>query len=164
MVKITTFLFFIGLVVVKDIEHFQCLYVKTTFVHADLDEEIYMDQPECFVSPSQEHLVSWLKKILYNLNLGTPSLILKIKILEWHMRWFSYLSHPLSGLYVARQLKCWCASKTLTTNAVDIFSGWKSHNVEPLGSCICLKPITPEIQHAFEQIWGTLLPTNRRLS
>mgnify|MGYP006982081731 FL=1 len=58
MVKITTLQFLFGLVVIKVVEHFQRLYVNTTFLHGDLKEEIYMDQHECFVSPTQEHLVS----------------------------------------------------------------------------------------------------------
>ena len=43
------------------------LDVKTTFVHGDLEEEIYMQQPEGFVERGKEHLAFRLKKSLYGL-------------------------------------------------------------------------------------------------
>ncbi|KAL5675078.1 hypothetical protein ACJX0J_011209, partial [Zea mays] len=39
------------------------LDVKTTFLHGDLDEEIYMTQAQCFFAPGQEHLVFHLKSL-----------------------------------------------------------------------------------------------------
>ncbi len=39
--------------------------LKTTFLHGDLKEQIYMEQPEGFSQPGQEHLVCKLKKSLY---------------------------------------------------------------------------------------------------
>ena len=41
--------------------------VKITFLNGDLDEEIYMDQPEGFVEPGQESKVCKLTKSLYGL-------------------------------------------------------------------------------------------------
>ena len=41
--------------------------VKTTFLNGDLEEEIYMDQPEDFVKPRQESKVCKLTKSLYGL-------------------------------------------------------------------------------------------------
>ena len=43
------------------------LDVKTTFLHGDLEEEIYMQQPEGYVEKGREHLVCQLKKSLYGL-------------------------------------------------------------------------------------------------
>ena len=39
--------------------------VKTAFLNGDLNEEIYMDQPECFVEEGQESKVCKLTKSLY---------------------------------------------------------------------------------------------------
>ena len=41
--------------------------VKTTFLHGDLEEEIYMDQPEVFEFKCKVNLVCRLKKSLYGL-------------------------------------------------------------------------------------------------
>jgi hypothetical protein len=41
--------------------------VKTTFLHNDLEEDIYMDQPEGFIVPVKEDYVCRLKKSLYGL-------------------------------------------------------------------------------------------------
>ncbi|KAH9736282.1 hypothetical protein KPL71_018042 [Citrus sinensis] len=41
--------------------------VKTTFLNEDLDEEIYMEQPEGFITPGQEKKVCKLVKSLYGL-------------------------------------------------------------------------------------------------
>jgi len=43
------------------------LDVKTVFLHADLDEEIYMHQPEGFSEEGKKNMVCRLKKILYGL-------------------------------------------------------------------------------------------------
>ena len=41
--------------------------VKTAFLNGDLDEEIYMEQPEGFIVKGQEHKVCKLVKSLYDL-------------------------------------------------------------------------------------------------
>jgi len=43
------------------------LDVKTTFLHSDLDEEIYMFQPMGFKTAEKENMVCKLKKLLYGL-------------------------------------------------------------------------------------------------
>jgi hypothetical protein len=41
--------------------------VKIAFLHGDLEQEIYMEQPKGFSQPRYEHLVCKLKKSLYGL-------------------------------------------------------------------------------------------------
>ena len=41
--------------------------VKLVFLHGDLDEEIYMEQPQGFIVAGSEHLVCHLQKALYGL-------------------------------------------------------------------------------------------------
>ena len=43
------------------------LNVKTAFLHGNLEEEIFMVQPEGFKQPGTENLVCKLKKSLYGL-------------------------------------------------------------------------------------------------
>jgi hypothetical protein len=69
IVKMTTLRFLRGVVVLEDLELLQ-LDVKTAFLYGDLDEEIYMEQPQGFVSPDREHLICQLRKSLYELKQG----------------------------------------------------------------------------------------------
>ena len=62
----TTLRFMLGVVTADNLELIQ-LDVKTTFLHGDLQEEIYMEQPKGFVATGQEHLVCRLRKSLYGL-------------------------------------------------------------------------------------------------
>jgi ATP-binding cassette subfamily B (MDR/TAP) protein 1 len=57
---------FFGIVVMRDLELEQ-LDVKTVFLHGELEEEIYMDQPKGFMVPGKEDLVCKLKRSLYGL-------------------------------------------------------------------------------------------------
>ena len=47
--------------------HLEQLDVKTTFLHGDLEEEIYMQQPQGYDVKGKEKLVCRLKKSLYGL-------------------------------------------------------------------------------------------------
>ena len=42
--------------------------VKTTFLNGDLEENICMMQPDCFITNGQEHMVFKLHKSIYGLN------------------------------------------------------------------------------------------------
>ncbi|KAK1691961.1 hypothetical protein QYE76_008658 [Lolium multiflorum] len=57
---------FFGIVAMHDLELEQ-LDVKTAFLHGELEEEIYMEQPDGFVVPGKEDLVCKLKRPLYGL-------------------------------------------------------------------------------------------------
>lgn len=41
--------------------------IKTAFLNGDLEEKIYMKQPEGFIELGSEHLVCKLKKLIYGL-------------------------------------------------------------------------------------------------
>ena len=56
----------LSIVAMRDFELEQ-LDVKTAFLHGELEEDIYMDQPEGFVVPEKENFVYRLKKSLYGL-------------------------------------------------------------------------------------------------
>ena len=56
--------------------------VKTAFLHGDLEEVIYMAQPEGFVKTRKENLVCRLKKSLYGLK-QSPR--------QWYKRFDSYM-------------------------------------------------------------------------
>jgi hypothetical protein len=64
--KLTSIIFMLSVVVAFDFEVEQ-MDVKTTFLHGDLEEEIYMKQPEGFVVKGKKELVCKMKKSLYGL-------------------------------------------------------------------------------------------------
>jgi hypothetical protein len=56
----------LSIVAAKEL-HLEQLDVKTAFLHGDLEEEIYMQQPEGFSVKGKEKLVGRLTKSLYGL-------------------------------------------------------------------------------------------------
>ena len=56
--------------------------VKTAFLNGDLDEEIYMEQPEGFIVLGQEKKVCWLIKSLYGLKQAPK---------QWHEKFDSVM-------------------------------------------------------------------------
>ena len=66
VVKMTTLRVLFALTAMLNLELYQ-MDVKIAFLHGDIDEEIYMKQPEGFVVPNKEHLVCKLKRSLYGL-------------------------------------------------------------------------------------------------
>ena len=64
IVKLVSICIVLALVALLDLE-LEKLDVKTTFLHGDLDEDIYMEQPEGFVQHQKGILVCKLKKSLY---------------------------------------------------------------------------------------------------
>ena len=66
VVKLTTIRSVLSIVVVEGL-YLEQLDVKTAFLHGDLEEEIYMQQPNGFSMKGKENLVCKLKKSLYGL-------------------------------------------------------------------------------------------------
>jgi ATP-binding cassette subfamily B (MDR/TAP) protein 1 len=66
VVKMTSIKTILSLVAVEDL-HLEQLDVKTAFLHGDLEEEIYMQQPQGYEVKWKEKLVCRLKKSLYGL-------------------------------------------------------------------------------------------------
>ena len=66
IVKMSSVRVVLGMAAIMDLEIEQ-LDVKTAFLHGDLEEEIYMEQPEGFKVAKKEHLVCKLNKSLYGL-------------------------------------------------------------------------------------------------
>ena len=56
----------LGIVATENL-HLKQLDVKTSFLHGDLEKDIYMIQPEGFIVQRQENLVCKLRKSLYGL-------------------------------------------------------------------------------------------------
>ena len=64
--KLTSIRFLLSLAATFDLEVYK-MDVETTFLHGDLDEEIYMKQPKGFTVKGKKTLVCKLKKSLYDL-------------------------------------------------------------------------------------------------
>lgn len=66
VVKYDTLRVILSFVAALDLEVSQ-LDVKTAFLHGELDEEIYLQQPQGYIEPGKENLVCRLHKSLYGL-------------------------------------------------------------------------------------------------
>ena len=66
VVKMTSIRTVLGLAASMNLEVEQ-LDVKTTFLHGDLEEEVYMEQPEGFKVKDKEQMVCRLRKSLNGL-------------------------------------------------------------------------------------------------
>ena len=66
VVKLTTIRLVLKIVAAENL-HLEQLDVKTAFLHGDLEEELYMRQPEGFIKEDSKNLVCRLKKSLYGL-------------------------------------------------------------------------------------------------
>ena len=77
--RVTSIRLLIAIAVIFDLKTHQ-MDVKTAFLNGDLEEEIYVDQPEGFVEPRQESKVCKLTKSQYGLK-QTPK--------QWHEKFDS---------------------------------------------------------------------------
>eukprot|EP00253_Pinus_taeda_P033050 PITA_33050 len=74
----------LSLVAVEDL-HLEQLDVKTTFLHGDLEEEIYMQQPQGYEVKGKEKLVCRLKKRFYRLKQAPR---------KWYLKFDRYMKNP----------------------------------------------------------------------
>jgi hypothetical protein len=79
--RLTSIRFMLSFVATFDFE-VEHIDVKTTFLHGDLEEEIYMKHPEGFVVKGKKELVCKLKKSLYGLK-QSPRL--------WYQKFDTYM-------------------------------------------------------------------------
>ena len=82
VVKMSSIRVILGLAVVQDLEIEQ-LDVKMTFLHGDLEEEIYMEQPEEFKVLGNENLVCRHMKSLYGL---------KQALRQWYKKFDAFMA------------------------------------------------------------------------
>lgn len=66
IVKLTSIQFILSLAIAYDLE-VDKMDEKTTFLHGDLEEEIYMSQLDNFVEKGKENLICKFRKSLYGL-------------------------------------------------------------------------------------------------
>jgi len=72
----------LGLVAAEDF-HLEQLDVKTTFLHGDFEEEMYMQQPQGYEVKGKEKLVCRLKKSLYGLKQAPR---------QWYLKFDRFMS------------------------------------------------------------------------
>ena len=77
--RITSIRMVLAIAALRNLEIHQ-MDVKTAFLNGDLDEEIYMEQPEGFVAPGREKKVCKLVKSLYGLKQAPK---------QWHQKFDS---------------------------------------------------------------------------
>ena len=66
VVKMNSIRTILSLAAVEDL-HLEQLDVKTSFLHGDLEEEIYMQQPQGYEVKEKENFICRLKKRLYGI-------------------------------------------------------------------------------------------------
>ena len=81
VVKMTSIRVILSMVAVEDL-HLEQLDVKTAFLHGDLEEELYMHQPEGFQVKGKEDMVCRLKKSLYGLKQAPR---------QWYLKFDSFM-------------------------------------------------------------------------
>ena len=86
--------------------HLEQLDVKTSFLHGDLEEEIYMQQPQGYEVKGKENLVCRLKKSLYGLKQAPRQWYLKFDRFmteqgysRWHFDPYVYFKKLDNGWY-----------------------------------------------------------------
>ena len=82
VMKLTTIRLVLKIVAVENL-HLEQLDVQTAFLHGDLEEDLYMRQPEGFIKQDKKNLVCRLKKSLYGLKQAPR---------QWYKKFDSFMS------------------------------------------------------------------------
>ena len=104
--RITSIRMLIAIAAVYKLEIHQ-MDVKTAFLNGDLEEEIYLEQPEGFIVPGQEQKVCRLIKSLYGLK-QTPK--------QWHAKFDKVMLS--NGFKINECDKCVYVKKTQNCFAI----------------------------------------------
>jgi hypothetical protein len=105
VVKMTTIRLVLGIVAAEDL-HLEQLDVKTAFLHGDLEEDIYMMQPEGFVAEGKENLVCKLHKSLYGLKQAPR---------QWYMKFDNFM---IKGGYKRCEMDHCCYLKKFSSSYI----------------------------------------------
>ena len=105
VVKLTTIRILLSIVASENL-HLEQMDVKTAFLHGDLDEEIYIQQPEEFTAPCKEHIVCQLNKSLYGLKQASK---------QWYKKFDSFMCK--SSFHRSEKNQC-CYLKKYTDSYV----------------------------------------------
>lgn len=92
--RITTIRLLLALAAINNLVIHQ-MDVKTAFLNGDLEEEVYMKQPEGFIMPGREHMVCKLVKSLYGLKQAPK---------QWHQKFDEVVLS--SGFILNQSDKC----------------------------------------------------------
>uniref|UniRef100_A0A2N9G8M7 CCHC-type domain-containing protein n=1 Tax=Fagus sylvatica TaxID=28930 RepID=A0A2N9G8M7_FAGSY len=112
----------LALVADQDLELEQ-LDVKTAFLHGNLEEEIFMEQPEGFKQPGTENLVCRLKKSLYGLK-QSPRQLKSLLHKEFEMKDLG-AAKKILGMEIRRDRgarKLWLSQKNYIRKVLEKFS------------------------------------------
>ncbi|KAE8729558.1 hypothetical protein F3Y22_tig00003507pilonHSYRG00010 [Hibiscus syriacus] len=105
VVKLSTIRLVLKIVAAENL-HLEQLDVKITFIHDDLEEEIYMSQPKGFIEADKKNLVCRLKKSLYGLKQAPR---------QWYKKFDSFMGN--SG-FTRCQADHYCYIKKFNNNFI----------------------------------------------
>jgi len=144
VVKYTSLRILLSYAAIHDWEMAQ-LDIKTAFLHGLIDEEIYIQQPEGYIKPGEEHLVCKLVKCIYGLKQASR---------VWNQKFNSFLRKY--GL--KRCLNDYCVYVRRVENKFLIVCIWTDDGFLLSNDRAALADVMNELKKEFEI---RILPTDR---